>query len=284
MTQPPEYDAPRTETQRLADDIQHACRTIRRDWDHMLRPGDTQAPGMASRNGVTLDDHDRSDADQRRIDRTMNVRRFAQDVVNGWSRVIIEDRPITNGATLPSGIDVSGMCEFVDRHADWLSGHEAAPDCRDELTDLMHRCHAIAFPTRRESMSIGRCPLEQPFGEEDVLEVCAGDVRYRLQYDERDGEAMAACSRCGEAAVVSWWEDKMFDDPETRKWLTDGDVVILVHRLYGEAIQQATVRQWVKRGVLEPSGETTQSGSRLFARDAVVYALDRHKRRAEINV
>ena len=81
--------------------------------------------------------------------------------------------------------------------------------------------------------------------------------------------------------MASWWEDKMFDDPELRRWITDEGVVTLMHRMYGEVIAQATVRQWVKRRVLEPSTEKTDDGRRLFDRDAVVYAIDLHKRRGE---
>lgn len=54
MTQPPEYTPFRTETQIVGDDIATAMRNLRRDWPHMLRPGETQAPGWASRSGVTL--------------------------------------------------------------------------------------------------------------------------------------------------------------------------------------------------------------------------------------
>ena len=71
----------------------------------------------------------------------------------------------------------------------------------------------------------------------------------------------------------------MFDDPELRRWLTDADVVTFMHRTYGEVIAQATVRQWVKRRILQPSSEKTDDGRRLFDRDAVVYAIDLHKRR-----
>jgi len=281
--QPPEFAPYRTETQTLGDDITQAMRNIRTDWPHMLRPGETQAPGWASRSGVTLDDHDRSDADQRRIDRVMSLRRFGMDVLNIHCRVIMEDRPITNPKSLPLGTDIDGMARFIQTHAEWLSGHETAQDARDELTDLAHRCHLIAFPTRRESFSIGRCPLEQP-GEQDVLEVCGGDVRSRKADEgEHDGQAWCACNRCGEIAVASWWEDRMFDDPETARWLTDAGVATLMHRMYGEVTAQSTVRGWVKKGILVPSTKVSDDGRRLFDRDAVVYAIDIYKRKQQVS-
>lgn len=273
-----EYDGPhRTETQILGDDLTSALRNMRRDWGHMLpRGGNQQAPGWELAAGVHLEDHDHREMDMRRIDRIVSLRRYAQDVLNGWCRVVIEDRSVENH--IPSGVDVPGMTTFLERHAEWMSGHEAAQDCRDEVVELAHRCHLIAFPSRRESMSIGRCPLKHP----ETGDTCDGDVRVRLTGEDRDGEAYAACNRCGEVAVASWWESHMFDDPETRSKLTDADVVTLMHRLYGEVIAQATVRQWVKRRVLQPSGETDSDGRRLFDRAAVVYAIDLHKRRERV--
>lgn len=265
----------RTETQRIEDAITKACHNLAAAWPHMIRPGETQPPGMASRSGILLeDDHDPRDTDQRRVDRTLSLRRFAQDQLNAWCRLIIEDRPVHHG--IPSGHDIPGMCDFITRHAQWLSGHEAAPDAQDELHALAHSAHLIAWPKRRDSISIGSCPLEIP-GEMDVLETCNGNVRVKLGTNDNDG--WAACSRCGEVAVASWWEERMYGDPELRRWFTDADVVTFVHRTYGEVIKQATVRQWVKRGVLTASDKTTDDGRRLFEREAVVLAIDFHKRR-----
>ena len=276
-----EYDAPhRTATQVLEDDLTRALRNMARDWPAMIRPGETQAPGQATASGTTLEDHATSDADQRRIDRILSLRRYVQDVLNGWCRVVIEDRGTEHG--IPLGYNVPGMIGFMTTHAQWMSGHEAATDCRDEITDLSKRCHLVVDPPRRETMSIGRCPLEVP-GEADVLGVCGGDVRVRLAPDERDGEAWASCHSCGEVAVATWWESRMFGDPELRRWLTDADVVTLIHTIYGDVIKPNTVRQWVKREVLVPSPHVTQDSRRLFDRDAVIYAYELHKRRASMS-
>ena len=296
-----EYDAPhRTQTQILADDLQQAMRNLRRDWPHMIRPGDTQSPGWRMKTAATR----RTRRHPRRL-RPAPVP--PRPVTRSWAEGRIRRRrPATHrphhlaprprhrharlvGAAhrrrpprpqgVPDGLDPLGLAQFIERHADWVSGHEAAQECRDELVDIAHRCHLVAFPTKRESFSIGRCPIEIP-GEQDVLEVCNGDVRSRPFTDgERDGQAWCACNRCGQVAVASWWEDRMFDDPETQRWLTDAGVVTLIHRLYGEVVAQSTIRGWVRNKVLQPSTEKTEDGRRLFDRDAVVYAIDLHKRR-----
>lgn len=302
-----EYDAPhRTHPQILADDMTTALHNLRRDWPQMIPQGGAQvAPGWATKSGaghsgrspgVVCDDgrirypqdqspdvpggrpaddepKPASDDDTRRIDKIISLRVHVGQVLNGWCRVIIEDRHITT--TPVDGCDPLAMSRFLTTHAEWMSGHEAAQDCRDEIVTLAQRCHLIADPPKRESMSIGRCPLRL----EDDTE-CGGDVRARPNMDEV--EAYASCGKCGETAVASWWEAHMFDDPETRALLTDADVVTLIHRLYGQVIKQATVRQWVRRAIITPSGQADANGRRLFAREAVIYAIDLHKRRERI--
>ena len=77
--------------------------------------------------------------------------------------------------------------------------------------------------------------------------------------------------------MASWWERQMFDDAELKVTLTDAEVVTFVHRAYGKVITQATVRQWVKRKVIQPSD--TVDGRRVFDRHALVWALDLKERR-----
>ena len=93
---------------------------------------------------------------------------------------------------------------------------------------------------------------------------------------------MARCDNCGMDAVVTWWEDRMFDDPELQKTLDADGVCRLVHRTWGDVITRATVRKWVQRDIIEPTS-TDEDGRTRFDRDAVVYAVDRWKRRADLN-
>ena len=74
----------------------------------------------------------------------------------------------------------------------------------------------------------------------------------------------------------------MFDDPELRRWMTDAQVVSFLHHTYGDVVKPGTVRQWVARNILAASGEKDGDGRRLFARDAVVFAYERHKKRIAI--
>ena len=275
-----EYDAPhRTQTQILADDLQQAMRNLRRDWPHMIRPGDTQSPGWASRNGAGLDDHSfegvlartgAPDHDMRRIDRTISLRTYTVGLLNSWARLIVEDRGVTHH--LPDGRDPLGMSEFIERHADWVSGHEAAQECRDELVDIAHRCHLVAFPTKRESMSLGACPLEIP-GDLDVLKVCGGDVRARTADEHHvDGKVWAACNRCGEVSPAEWWAERMFLDGEGSPLVTIGELVAVIAYRLEVVVTHDQIRQWKHRGKIESAG-TDAKGRTLYRHEEVIDAI-----------
>lgn len=282
MTQPPEVhlDA-RTDTQRLEDAIVKACRTIRDGWPRMIAPGETQAPGRVNPAGVLLTDHDPRDSDTRRIDRVLSHRRFTMDVLNQWSRLIMDDRDITNPKTLPLGTDVPAMAAFVQRHAQWLSGHDAADDARRELKDLARKVEAIVAPPVKEWVSLGSCPLEVEFDPEVGVQACNGQVRAWPRAEDRDGEVMARCQRCGVEAVTSWWESEMFKDAELKVLLTAEEVVTFVHRAFGKVIASATVRQWDKRKVIV-AADIDSKGRKVYHRDALVWALAARERAGSV--
>lgn len=280
MTYRPEVAEARTETQKLEDAIAEASATIRADWPRMIAPGNTQAPGRVNPSGVTLDDHDPRETDTRRIDRIMSHRRYAMDVLNGWCRVVMEDRPITNPKSLPLGTDVPGMCRFIETHAEWLSWNEAGDDIRTELESLAKKVHAIVSPAVKEWVNLGSCPLEvetADSGIEPVMETCNGQVRAWPRAEDRDGEVMARCRRCGVEAVTSWWESEMFKDGELKVLLTAEEVVTFVHRAFGKVIEPSTVRQWDSRKVIV-AAERDSKGRKVYHRDALVWALAARER------
>lgn len=275
----------RTETQALEQRITTALVTIRREWGHMLPTG--PAPiryGVGRQARITADDHAHTSADIDGGTRLVSLRREVVDCLNGWSRLVMEDRPVTKA--LPDGLSAVSMCTFLERHAQWMSGHEAAEDMAGEVETLARSVKAVTQPQRREWMNLGSCPLEIEvvggMGDEGqhgdlTMQTCAGQVRAWPRETDADGQVMARCRRCGTEAVATWWESRMFDDPELKVMLTDAEVVGFVHRAYGKVIDQATVRQWVKRKIIQPSD--TVDGRRVFDRHALVWALDLKERR-----
>lgn len=250
-----------------------SLRGISTHWDAMLTPTSSGGQGGSQSARITADDHADTEADIDRATRIVSLRRFTVDVLNGWSRVVMEDRPVTKA--LPDGSDAKGMCVFLERHAQWMSGHEAVEDCAGELADIARRIDNLVTPKRREWIALGSCPLKA-----ETETPCGGQVRAWPRAEDRDGEVMAKCQTCGTEAVATWWESQMFDDAELKVWLTDADLVTFVHRSFGQVIKESTVRQWVTRGVLEPSG-ADDKGRRLFHREAVVYALHLREKREQ---
>ena len=291
-----------TETQHIEDRITEALVTIRREWDALRLGPPSSRPGGGSKSAqITADDHNRggwhvlgdSVIDVDAMTRLSALRRTVTEVLNSWSRVIVEDRimPTIEHMTAqeireyltkvaPRGDHAPAMCVFLERHAQWMSGHEAAEDMADEVAGLATGVTRFTQPQRREWINLGSCPLEIEAETDDGLAMvtCGGQVRAWPRAEDRDGEVMARCRRCGVEAVPSWWEARMFDDPELRVLLTAEEVVGFVHRAYGKVIKAATVRQWDKRGTIEPAGHDDK-GRRLYARDALVWALDLQERR-----
>lgn len=253
-------------THQIEQTITQALTTINGGWAHMLPHG---APpvrhGVGRTARITADDHSEHTGDLDALTVIVSLRRHIIEVLNGWCRLVMEDRPVTRA--LPDGADALSMCTFLARHAEWMAGHEAGPDMADELTPLAAQVSRITQPRPREWISLGACPLTY---EDDT--VCGGQVWARPRHHDHDGEVMAQCRRCGTEAVASWWERAMWPDMGLRALLTADEVVTFVHRAYGRVIAPSTVRQWVRRGVITPSG--TIDGRHVYDRAAIVWALD----------
>lgn len=230
-----------------------ALNTIREHWDMLTEPSaGGSGSGAKSSDPVTS------------MDRCVSLRHETTLCLNGWARIIVDERELTHH--LPLGTDTIGLIEFLERWARWFSGHEAAEDATLEISAFAGQVRNAAAPMRREWVALGACPLEVEVEAE--LTICGGSVR---AYPSRD----PACQRCGTEAVATWWERAMFPDAEASSLLLEADIATFVHRAFGGSpIKPSTVRQWVKRGVIA-SSDTDEKGRKLYSREAVVYAISR---------
>lgn len=264
MTQPPEYVEHRTETQQLEDAIIRACRGIREHWGDMLpaEPSGFRAGGGSRSAGILsarpepdgyranghpywLADNSPSGADVDAATRLASLRQWVTEMLNSWSRLVWEERPVKASKALPNGSDVIDMCRFLERQAQWLSGHMAAPDARDELEDIAAKVLAVADPFRREWLRLGDCPFIL-LDHEGQGAFCTGIVRERIGSDEDE----AACTVCKQVGPREWWEDvmgKVVKDivraPEMARILSDRLKVNVTER---------TVRNWARDGRIAP--------------------------------
>ena len=283
-----------TESQHLEQRITQALVTIRREWDAMMPKGPAAVRpsmgGSGTAAGIVGDssapwlddlgrphwrtDHARGGDDVDPTTRLLSLRREVVEVLNGWCRVVIEDRPVTKA--LPSdGMDAIALAVFLERHALWMAEHDAAHDCADEVEQLATQVESVSSPKVKQWVGLGSCPLkiEQEVDGRLVMVVCGGQVRAWPKPGDRDGEVDARCDRCGEEAVTRWWEARMFDDFELSRLLTYDGVALAAHRVLGRPVERATVKMWKKRGIIKPLTMRDEKGRTLFAREATVRAI-----------
>lgn len=195
----------------------------------------------------------------------LDKRAMCRSRMAGWCLVVIEDRDLHTEHL--SGLDVFGMADLLKRHADWLGGHEAAAEVVDELEASARDLRGIAVPYRKDWQSLGACPLEVDSTDGPVL--CGGQVR---AYPDKDPK----CQSCDVEAVTTWWEQRMFTDPELRKLLTADELVMFIHKQFGRPVTKVAIRQWVARKIIAKA-DTDDKGRTLYDKGAVAYALERRK-------
>ena len=282
---------PRTESQRIEDRIVTALATIRREWDHMLpTAAPAQRIGGGSRSAqITADDHADTDRDIDPATRLVSLRREVRDVLNGWSRVVMEDRPVTKA--LPDGLSVPSMATFLERHARWVCGHEAAPDMADELKALAQEVARRARPSepapadytppRPRPRLVGTCPLEWEALDDEqrlVMRVCEGDVlAYPTPFtDPTRAEQMKAplptCDRCGTGATLDWWYAQMYGDHGVSHLVTVDELIAVIAVRLDWIVTRGQVRQWKHRGKIAGEGRDAK-GRTLYRHDDVIEAV-----------
>jgi hypothetical protein len=208
---------------------------------------------------MVKDDHDETEADMDRQTRVVSLRRFATDVLNGWSRVVMEDRPVTS--ELPDGRDVPSMAAFLLRHAEWISWHDAGEDCARELRRVARKVSAItAPPPPRQWMPIGECPVTVADADGNSV-VCGAKVR---AYPDR---AFIACPSCGTEDTLAWWMSQIV--PEGSDLAHADAVIACVTMRTFRPLSHEQIRKWAHRGFIQRHGKDTK-GRTLYSSAAVL--------------
>lgn len=227
----------------------------------------------------------------------LDARTAVAVAVYGWARVLIEDRGLEHARA--RGIDVPPMCDLLTRHAQWLSGHEAAEVMCAELLECAESLERLAPPLRPLSerrpgervsadrrIALGECSLvvvgtwvdERGRGRWTVdLEFrhlgpqCGG--RVVAQLDEWSG-ADATCRSCGTGADVSWWEAHV--QPERLVTIRRLREILQVT---GVVMTEKALRHMLDRDVLEVAGRDAL-GRRLVDRVDALNVLATRRARA----
>ena len=220
--------------------ITEACATISREWDDMLDAPSTGRTGAKSAL-IQLDDHDPSGSDIDRATRVISMRGQVLASLNGWCRVVMEERPITSPKALPVGTDAKHMCAFLARHAEWLSRYDdAAGSCAEELREWAKKVLALTRPPRREWIDLGPCPFVTL---DTGGQFCRGRVRVRIGSDGDE----AACSECGQLSPIEWWEAVLLADTGPR-WVPAREMAAILSQRLHLAVTDRTLRNWASVG------------------------------------
>lgn len=192
----------------------------------------------------------------------LDARRETHMDLAHYTRVVLNEVNDGTIATRVNGESPRDLARFLDVWALHLA--EQLPDeavvAERDLDGHARRLRAFALPNRRDWVKLGRCP----FVVEGVF--CRGEVR---GYGE---EGQATCTGCEQYGPTEWWEEVLIG--AVGDTLTHDQLIPFIHRTFGRAVKRATLRTWLRRGVLVSSG-TDALGRTLYNRDAVVWSLTR---------
>lgn len=231
---------PVTETARLEDRLVAALRAIREHWAALLEIAGTGSSDRPSTDAVSS------------LDKRISMRHEVTLCLNGWARIIVEDRDLSHG--LPLGHDTLGLVGLLERHARWFSGHEACPDATAEIEEWAGRVRAVAAPEQRTTIYLGDCPFVHE------QRSCTGRVVTGV-----DDQSDAWCQECGQTSVVEWWRDVL----GVVDTVVQADIPMMVALTVGRIVSERTVQRWMRSSGLEPVGRNAR-GRNVYDRAAVM--------------
>lgn len=209
------------------------------------------------------------------LDRRVSLIHDVTLTLNGWARIVVEDRGTTHG--IPLGSDGPGLCIFLERHGDWMSTHPASRDALDEVTTAAARVQLSAFPPQREWVTIGECPCTVA-DEGGNSVVCGGQVRAYPDDPTKARIRQPSCERCGHEDTFDWWVSQIV--PEAADLATATSVIAAIAFRHNHLLSHEQIRQWAARGFIQRHGKDVK-GRTLYRVAAVVAYATRQEREAE---
>lgn len=258
-------------TAQIEDRIVHSLKVLRAVWPAMYHPP-RQPIGRIARRALFThkDDSPRTD-DLPTIDTIVALRMDTLGLLDDWASMLVEQRSLSH--RLPITTDAIGMMNLLERHARWLSGHDAAQELASELSDAAHRCQAVAFPYRRDDMRIGFCTNH--IGVEGVSTLCGSEIRVVAAHP---GEIR--CPRCGLEDTLDGWIKRLVGQAEL---VTAEQLVPILHQRMGVVVHPTTIRTWVHRGEL-PVAATDSAGRNLYDRQVAFLVIKRRDARHSLTL
>lgn len=253
-------------------------------WPDMMLPRGAAVPSGTgtSAKGATLEDaHEWAESkgdrlmselapapDVPRIDQVVDVRRATTLVLNGWCRSIVEDHNVHHG--IPNGMDVPGMCAFLERWRAQVAEAVFAQDALDEIEACANAVQRIARPSRGSSgLLLGMCRQHLGEGVE-----CGTPIRVEPYHlEQRHG--MVRCRGCATEDTTEGWLLRIVG---TEGPYTIPQLIPLLHRRLGIRATSEQIRQWTSREIITPLRDhegkpVTVDGRQVFGWAHVARAL-----------
>lgn len=196
--------------------LTNALSDLRKYWPALTKPGSgSEHHGSPSADTITD------------TDRRISLAHEATLALNGWARVVAEDRGLTHlkrpcihkvlttltwprvGPTKPRcsaglpldagkhpllGTDTPGLIDLLERHARWLAGHEAGRDCADELATWAYRVRTTCTGERTSRFRVGNCPEIMWDGNDETMSRCPGELIVTLHHADQLLPKIIACT------------------------------------------------------------------------------------------
>ncbi|MFC7265989.1 hypothetical protein [Streptomyces lutosisoli] len=184
-------------------------------------------------------------------------------VLGSWAGAVVKERraPAPRRAVLP-------LAAFLDRHLDWLAGHDAAGEFSGEVARLVRRARRVVDPEVRHQVPIGACVEPGCTGslaavvrpqqpqlpavircDRDPAHLWLGHewLQLRRRLSSTVPEAGTENAAVAAVAADATTERPAVTEPELVRWVTAADIARLWAVPTGSVYRHASESKWRRR-------------------------------------